>query len=238
MKFLIKKFKIDTLYKKSYFCLLNSLKLTMLCKCLILGKRGKPMKRFLMLVAGAALLTGCETASQIDAAATSDGGTSVSSSGEVASSSASPSSSTTSSSSSGSTSSSQDASASDGSTSYQYDTDPKTALIKIGDRILFDYDSHELDEKDRQILIDQADFLKQNPALKITIEGHCDERGTREYNLALGEKRANSAKDYLIALGINSARIKIVSYGKERPQVLGSNKAAWQMNRRAVTTLN
>ena len=191
------------------------------------------MKRFLMLVAGAALLTACETASQIDAAATSDGGTSASSTGETAS--TSTSSSTSSSSGSNSTSASEDSSS---QTAYQYDTNPKTELIRIGDRILFDYDSHELDDSDRKILQGQADFLNQNPSLKITIEGHCDERGTREYNLALGEKRANSSKDYLIALGIDSARIKVVSFGKERPQVLGSNKAAWKMNRRSVTTLN
>ena len=191
------------------------------------------MNRFLMLVAGAALLTACETASQIDAAATSDGGTSASSTGETAS--TSTSSSTSSSSGSNSTSASEDSSS---QTAYQYDTNPKTELIRIGDRILFDYDSHELDDSDRKILQGQADFLNQNPSLKITIEGHCDERGTREYNLALGEKRANSSKDYLIALGIDNARIKVVSFGKERPQVLGSNKAAWKMNRRSVTTLN
>ena len=191
------------------------------------------MNRFLMLVAGAALLTACETASQIDAAATSEGGTSASSSGESAS--TSTSSSTSSSSGSNSTSASEDSSS---QTAYQYDTNPKTELIRIGDRILFDYDSHELDDSDRKILQGQADFLNQNPSLKITIEGHCDERGTREYNLALGEKRANSSKDYLIALGIDNARIKVVSFGKERPQVLGSNKAAWKMNRRSVTTLN
>ena len=191
------------------------------------------MNRFLMLVAGAALLTACETASQIDAAATSEGGTSASSTGETAS--TSTSSSTSSSSGSNSTSASEDSSS---QTAYQYDTNPKTELIRIGDRILFDYDSHELDDSDRKILQGQADFLNQNPSLKITIEGHCDERGTREYNLALGEKRANSSKDYLIALGIDNARIKVVSFGKERPQVLGSNKAAWKMNRRSVTTLN
>ena len=193
------------------------------------------MKRFLMLVAGAALLTACETASQIDAAATSDGGTSASSTGETASTSTSSSTTSSSGSGSGSSSTSEDTSS---QTAYQYDTNPKTELIRIGDRILFDYDSHELDDSDRKILQGQADFLNQNPSLKITIEGHCDERGTREYNLALGEKRANSSKDYLIALGIDSARIKVVSFGKERPQVLGSNKAAWKMNRRSVTTLN
>ena len=193
------------------------------------------MNRFLMLVAGAALLTACETASQIDAAATSEGGTSASSTGETASTSTSSSTTSSSGSSSSSSSTSDDTSS---QTAYQYDTNPKTELIRIGDRILFDYDSHELDDSDRKILQGQADFLNQNPSLKITIEGHCDERGTREYNLALGEKRANSSKDYLIALGIDSARIKVVSFGKERPQVLGSNKAAWKMNRRSVTTLN
>ena len=122
--------------------------------------------------------------------------------------------------------------------SYSYDTDPKTALIKVGDRVLFGYDSSELDDDDRAILNNQSKFLNQNPSLRVTIQGHCDERGTREYNLALGEKRASSVKDYLISLGINSERISVVSYGKERPQVLGSNKAAWSMNRRSVTTID
>ena len=148
---------------------------------------------------------------------------------------------TTTSSSSGSSDSSASSASSStetGSSSYSYDTDPKTALIKVGDRVLFGYDSSELDDDDRAILNNQSKFLNQNPSLKITIQGHCDERGTREYNLALGEKRASSVKDYLISLGINSERISVVSYGKERPQVLGSNKAAWSMNRRSVTTID
>ena len=110
--------------------------------------------------------------------------------------------------------------------------------VKIGDRVLFGYDSSELDDDDRSVLDNQAKFLNQNPSLKVTIEGHCDERGTREYNLALGEKRASAVKDYLISVGINSERVSVVSYGKERPQVLGSNKAAWSMNRRSVTTID
>jgi len=201
------------------------------------------MKRFLLLGAIAALLAACETASEIDAIAS---GASGSSGTTTASSSASSSTSdgTTTSSSSGSSDSSASSASSasssteTGSSSYSYDTDPKTALIKVGDRVLFGYDSSELDDDDRAILNNQSKFLNQNPSLKVTIQGHCDERGTREYNLALGEKRASSVKDYLISLGINSERISVVSYGKERPQVLGSNKAAWSMNRRSVTTID
>ena len=191
------------------------------------------MKRFLLLAAGAALLTACETASEIDAIASGASGSSATTS---TASSASSGSSDSSSSSSSSTSSS--GASSDSATSYSYDTDPKTALIKVGDRVLFGYDSSELDDDDRSVLDNQAKFLNQNPSLKVTIEGHCDERGTREYNLALGEKRASAVKDYLISVGINSERVSVVSYGKERPQVLGSNKAAWSMNRRSVTTID
>ena len=199
------------------------------------------MKRFLLLGAIAALLAACETASEIDAIASGASGASGSSGSTTASSSASTSSTsdgTTTSSSSGSSDSSASSSTETGSSSYSYDTDPKTALIKVGDRVLFGYDSSELDDDDRAILNNQSKFLNQNPSLKVTIQGHCDERGTREYNLALGEKRASSVKDYLISLGINSDRISVVSYGKERPQVLGSNKAAWSMNRRSVTTID
>ena len=191
------------------------------------------MKRFLLLAAGAALLTACETASEIDAIASGASGSSATTStASTASSGSSDSSSSTSSSTSSSGASS------DSTTTYSYDTDPKTALIKVGDRVLFGYDSSELDDDDRSVLDNQAKFLNQNPSLKVTIEGHCDERGTREYNLALGEKRASAVKDYLISVGINSERVSVVSYGKERPQVLGSNKAAWSMNRRSVTTID
>ena len=197
------------------------------------------MKRFLLLAAGAALLTACETASEIDAIASGASGSSATTSTASSGSAASSGSSDSSSSSSSSTSSSEaSGSSSDSTTTYSYDTDPKTALIKVGDRVLFGYDSSELDDDDRSTLDNQAKFLNQNPSLKVTIEGHCDERGTREYNLALGEKRASAVKDYLISVGINSERISVVSYGKERPQVLGSNKAAWSMNRRSVTTID
>ena len=195
------------------------------------------MKRFLLLAAGAALLTACETASEIDAIASGASGSSATTSASTSTAS-SGSSDSTSSSSSSTSSSGASGSSSDSTTTYSYDTDPKTALIKVGDRVLFGYDSSELDDDDRSVLDNQAKFLNQNPSLKVTIEGHCDERGTREYNLALGEKRASAVKDYLISVGINSERISVVSYGKERPQVLGSNKAAWSMNRRSVTTID
>ena len=115
---------------------------------------------------------------------------------------------------------------------------PADKLIAVGDRVLFDYDSSELSSEAKLTLDKQSRFLRVNSDLTFTIEGHCDERGTREYNLALGEKRASAVKDYLISVGINSERISVVSYGKERPQVLGSNKAAWSMNRRSVTTID
>ena len=192
------------------------------------------MKRFILLAASAALLAACETASEIDAVASGASGSSASTSASSGTSSSSSGGTSSTSSSSSSSSSASDS----GTSSYSYDTDPKTALIKVGDRVLFGYDSSELDDEDRSILDNQGKFLNQNPSLKVTIEGHCDERGTREYNLALGEKRASAVKDYLISVGINSDRISVVSYGKERPQVLGSNKAAWSMNRRSVTSID
>ena len=84
----------------------------------------------------------------------------------------------------------------------------------------------------------QAAFLNANPALTVTIEGHCDERGTREYNLALGERRATAARDFLLAQGVDSARIRTISYGKERPAMAGSTEASWSKNRRAATVIN
>jgi peptidoglycan-associated lipoprotein len=104
-----------------------------------------------------------------------------------------------------------------------------------GDRVYFDTDRFNLDTSDQAILQSQAQWLARYPNLRITIEGHCDERGTRDYNLALGERRANSAKSYLASLGVNPARVQTVSYGKERPQALGSNEQSYAQNRRAVT---
>ena len=83
-----------------------------------------------------------------------------------------------------------------------------------------------------------ADWLQQYPAVTVTIEGHCDERGTREYNLGLGERRADSARKYLIALGVNADRIGTISYGKERPACVSSNEACWSQNRRGMLLVN
>lgn len=99
--------------------------------------------------------------------------------------------------------------------------------------IHFDFDKYDLSAHAREILANKAYFLKQYPSTKILIEGHCDERGTSEYNLALGERRANSAKQYLVQLGISEDRISTISYGKERPLDPGHNEAAWAKNRRA-----
>ena len=107
----------------------------------------------------------------------------------------------------------------------------------VGDRVFYGYDSSVLTSEGQRTLEAQASWLQQHPNLSVTIEGHCDERGTREYNLALGERRAASAKNYLVSLGVNPGRITTVSFGKERPAVLGSNEAAWAQNRRAVTTV-
>ena len=103
------------------------------------------------------------------------------------------------------------------------------------DRVFFDTDRFNIDTEDQQTLQSQARWLSQYPNKRIIVEGHADERGTRDYNLALGERRANSAKNYLVALGIAPSRIQVVSFGKERPDALGSNPQAWAQNRRAVT---
>jgi peptidoglycan-associated lipoprotein len=108
----------------------------------------------------------------------------------------------------------------------------------VGDRVFFDFDKSAIKPEGQTTLQRQADWLKKYANFTVTIEGHCDERGTREYNLALGERRANAVRNALVALGIPANRMKTISYGKERPAVLGSNEAAWAQNRRGVTVLN
>ena len=112
---------------------------------------------------------------------------------------------------------------------------PADKLIAVGDRVLFDYDSSELSSEAKLTLDKQSRFLRVNSDLTFTIEGHCDERGTREYNLALGERRANAAKDYLMTYGISGKRISVISYGKEKPVNPASSPIAWSQNRRSVT---
>ena len=111
-------------------------------------------------------------------------------------------------------------------------------LAAVGNTIYFGFDSSELSDNAQMTLNRQAAFLNVNPTLVIVVEGHADERGTREYNLALGDRRATAVRDYLLAKGLNSARVRTVSYGKERPAVEGSTEAAWEKNRRAATVLN
>lgn len=103
--------------------------------------------------------------------------------------------------------------------------------------IYFDTDRFNIDSADAAALQTQAQYLAQYRQVSITIEGHADERGTREYNLALGERRANAAKNYLVGLGVDTGRIATVSYGKERPVALGSDEASWARNRRAVSVV-
>ena len=111
-------------------------------------------------------------------------------------------------------------------------------VVNVGDRVFFAFDSSALDSEARTTLERQAFFLRKYPSTSVTVEGHCDERGTREYNLALGERRASAVKDYLVSLGIDPSRLSTISYGKERPVNPASTEQAWAENRRGVTVLN
>ncbi len=108
-------------------------------------------------------------------------------------------------------------------------------IVNVGDRVFFDFDKYELKEEAREILNAQAEWMKQNPDISVLIEGHADKRGTREYNLALGERRADSVKKYLSSLGIQAERVKTVSYGKEKPVAFGDSEDDHARNRRSVT---
>jgi peptidoglycan-associated lipoprotein len=107
----------------------------------------------------------------------------------------------------------------------------------VGDRVFFALDSSVLTSEAQSTLDRQAAWLKANSSVNIVVEGHCDERGTREYNLALGERRATAAKNYLVSTGVSAGRVSTVSYGKERPAVEGSDESAWSQNRRSVTVI-
>lgn len=110
-------------------------------------------------------------------------------------------------------------------------------VTNVGDRVFFDTDKSTLLAEGQATLARQATFMKQYPTKTFTIEGHADERGTREYNLALGGRRATAAKDYLVSLGVDAARLNTISYGKERPVCLESNETCWAQNRRAVSVM-
>jgi peptidoglycan-associated lipoprotein len=107
-------------------------------------------------------------------------------------------------------------------------------VTNVGDRVFFALDKSDLTAESRAAVEKQAQWLKTYPNVNVMVEGHCDERGTREYNLALGERRASAVRSYLIALGVDAKRVQTISYGKERPAVLGSDESAWAQNRRGV----
>ena len=170
-------------------------------------------QRLLAMCAVAFLFTACETASNV----AGDSASGSSSSSATAA---------------GSTSSS----ASSSTTATQMSDAEK--LAQVGNTVYFGFDSSELAGEAQATLDRQAAFLNVNPTMVVIIEGHADERGTREYNLALSDRRAVAVRDYLLAKGLNAARVRTVSYGKERPAVSGSNEEAWAKNRRAATVLN
>ena len=178
------------------------------------------LKRLFILCIGTVFLAACETAST----------TSVDSAGDASSS-------ASASSTSSGTASSSTAAATEAETLSPEEM-LKKEFAKVGSTILFDYDSSALSDYAQRTLDRQAAFLKARPQSRVLMGGHADERGTREYNLALGERRASAARDYLVSKGISSERIRIISYGKERPAKVGSNEAAWRLNRRAETRLN
>jgi len=111
-------------------------------------------------------------------------------------------------------------------------------VANVGDRVFFEFDSFNIKPRARGTLERQASWLRRHSGLTLTIEGHCDERGTREYNLGLGQRRAEAIKKYLMALGIAENRLATISYGKERPVALGSNDNSWAQNRRGVSRIN
>ena len=170
-------------------------------------------QRLLAICAVAFLFAACETASNV-AGDSASGSSSSSASG------------------------SSTASASSSSSTAATQMSDAEKLAQVGNTVYFGFDSSELGGEAQATLDRQAAFLNVNPTMVVIIEGHADERGTREYNLALGDRRAVAVRDYLLAKGLNAARVRTVSYGKERPAVSGSNEESWAKNRRAATVLN
>jgi peptidoglycan-associated lipoprotein len=109
--------------------------------------------------------------------------------------------------------------------------------VNVGDTVHFAYNEYNIEDQDKSTLQKQATWLNRYPGVQITVEGDCDERGTREYNLALGARRANAVKEYLVSLGVNTNRLQTVSYGKERPICTQSSEDCWAQNRRGVSTI-
>jgi len=174
--------------------------------------------KFLSIFAALTLVAACETVPE-DSSASSGSGAATQS--------------TASSGSSGSTSTASSTVANTVQAGSQEDL-----VLNVGDRVFFGFDKYNLSAEARSTAQRQAAWLKANPSVTVTIEGHADERGTREYNLALGDRRATALKNYLVTLGVSSSRLASVSYGKERPVALGHNEEAWSQNRRGVMTVN
>ena len=109
--------------------------------------------------------------------------------------------------------------------------------VNVGDTVHFAFDEYNVEDNDKTTLQRQATWLQKYPSVRVTIEGDCDERGTREYNLALGARRANAVKEFLVSLGVSASRIETISYGKEHPICTASTEDCWAQNRRGVTTI-
>jgi len=109
--------------------------------------------------------------------------------------------------------------------------------VNVGDTVHFAFDQYNIQDNDKATLQRQASWLQKYPAIRVTVEGDCDERGTREYNLALGARRANAVKEFLVSLGVSSSRVETISYGKEHPICTQSSEDCWAQNRRGVTTI-
>jgi peptidoglycan-associated lipoprotein len=110
-------------------------------------------------------------------------------------------------------------------------------VANVGDRVFYEFNQSVLSDEAQATLTKQANWLAKYPNVQVQLAGNCDERGTEEYNLALGNRRANAARDFLVAKGVSSARIATISYGKDRPVALGSNEQAWAQNRNAITAV-
>jgi peptidoglycan-associated lipoprotein len=167
--------------------------------------------KFFTLIAAAVLLAACASEPEESATTTTTGGTVGTGSGTSASTTALPS------------------------------LDPRSQewlVVNVGDRVFYDFDSSDLTSEAQDTVEKVVAWMQTYPDVTLAIEGHCDERGTREYNLALGERRANSVRSYMEALGIDGSRLSVISFGKERPAVLGSSESSWAQNRRSVFVVN
>ena len=194
------------------------------------------IKRLLTICAATFLLAACETASTDSNEVVGSSSGSSSGSGAAASASSNTSSDAGGTTSAGTTSAGTTSAG--GASSIGSIRTPDELLAKVGSTVYFDYDQSSLSAEAQATLDRQAAFLKASPSFRIIIEGHCDERGTREYNLALGDRRASAVRDYLVAKGINASRLSTISYGKERPSVGGSNDTSYALNRRSVSRID